>query len=189
MIHTIEVDKKNYNLVKLEWRKTNFTFNNKPIGLTLHLLHNDYYMNRLNIIIPLDFVNDKIEEGFKNIYYNKMENLFKAFNPEIDISTNNFSKKKFFNLDKKFTKLNNSFSDIGLINDIEIKNKNKFNLFFKYLRKYNINDINTNQLLKEDQIPIYQCCDKTIGPIIKINLCQLKTIIENNIYFRVKIYN
>jgi len=75
MIHTIEVDKKNYNLVKIEWRKTNFTYNKKPVGLTLHLLHNDYNMNRLNIIIPLDFITENInlEEGFKNIYYNKQK--------------------------------------------------------------------------------------------------------------------
>ena len=29
LIHTIEVDNKNYNLVKVELRKTNFTINNK----------------------------------------------------------------------------------------------------------------------------------------------------------------
>jgi hypothetical protein len=155
LINTIEVDNKNYNLLQIEWRNTNFTFNNTQIGITLHLIHSDYITsNKLNIIIPLDFVEniDNIE-SFKNVYYNKMDSFFK---PAI-ANINNI----------------NSF--------IENKLKGTFRLNLKYKRKYNIKQINTNLLLNnKNNIPIYQCCKNTIGTITQINLCLLKKIIESN---------
>ena len=186
LIHTIEVDDKNYNLVQVEWRKTNFQFNGKPIGLSLHLIHSDYKTSeKLNIIIPLDLVDDNENvESFRNIFYNKMDNFFKIKTPEI-IDEN---KKTFSNLDKTIADLKNSFSDIGNINENTNKLKGKFNLSIKYKRKYNIKNININSLLKnKNEIPIYQCCKNTIGPVIKMNLCSLKTIIEsNNMYYIIK---
>ena len=36
-------------------------------------------------------------------------------------------------------------------------------------------------IFKDDiNIPKYECCGKTIGPTHNMNLCPLKTIIENN---------
>jgi hypothetical protein len=209
LIHTIEVDNKNYNLVKVEWRKTNFTINNKPIGLSLHLIHSDYQsINNFIIIIPLDLNNldtnlnnsqnntninntildetndetndttnditndttndtsqDIIQtESFKNIFYKKMDKFFKKYNPVIDNITKNISLKDIKNINKDIKKL-----------------KNKFNLSINYFkRKYDIKNININSLIKKDDIPIYECCKKTIGNVINMNLCQLKIIIENN---------
>lgn len=186
LLHTIEVDNNNYNLVKIEWRKTNFTLNNKPIGLTLHLIHSDYKTSaKLNIIIPLDLIdiNENIE-SFKNIFYNKMDNFFKTHIPTSLVDT----KRTFSNLDNSITDLSNSFSDIGDTTENTNEFKNKFNLSINYKRKYNIKNININSLLKnKNEIPIYQCCKNTIGPIIYMNLCLLKIIIEsNNMYYIIK---
>ena len=155
LINTIEVNNKNYNLLQIEWRNTNFTFNNIPIGLTLHLIHSDYKTTeQLNIIIPLDFVEniDNIE-SFKNVYYNKMDSFFKT-STTISNNVNSFTKNNL---------------------------KEKFRLNLNYKRKYNIKKINTNLLLNnKNNIPIYQCCKNTIGTITQINLCLLKNIIESN---------
>jgi len=156
LIHTIEVENKNYNLIQIEWRKTDFSYNKKPIGLTLHLIHSDYKtIDKLNIIIPLDFVeNINNVESFKNINYRKMDSFFALHTP-----TN--------------------------VENINVEKTNKiqdnFNLFINYNKKYNINNINTNLLLKNNNdIPIYECCKNTIGKITHMNLCLLKTIIELN---------
>lgn len=209
LINTIEVDNKNYNLVKVEWRKTNFTINNKPVGLSLHLIHSDYQsINNFIIIIPLDLNNldtinntsqpvnnisqpvnnisqtvnnldtndtndtnldtsldtDIIQtESFKNIFYKKMNKFFKKYNPLLDNITKDIKKDIKKDIEKNIEKL-----------------KNKFNLSINYKRKYNIKNININSLIKKDDIPVYECCKNTIGHIIRMNLCQLKTIIENN---------
>jgi len=158
LINTIEVDNENYNLLQVEWRNTNFTFNNTPIGLTLHLIHSDYKTsNKLNIIIPLDFVEDIDNiESFKNVFYNKMDTYFTP------------------------ATVNNN-SDILFPKNSENKLTGKFRLNMKYKRKYNIKKINTNLLLNDkNNIPIYQCCKNKIGAIIQINLCILKIIIESN---------
>jgi hypothetical protein len=157
LINTIEVDNENYNLLQVEWRNTNFTFNNTPIGITLHLIHSDYKTsNKLNIIIPLDFVEDVDNiESFKNVFYNKMDTYFTP------ATVNNKSDTSFSKNENKLT--------------------HKFRLNLKYKRKYNIKKINTNLLLNEkNNIPIYQCCKNTIGTITQINLCILKNIIESN---------
>jgi hypothetical protein len=217
LIHTIEVDNKNYNLVKVELRKTNFTINNKQIGLTLHLIHTDYRsINNFIIIIPLDLNNldqnnnilddtnlddtnlddtnlddtnldntnldDTTTESFKNIFYKKMDNFFKKYNPLKDINKEISLKDITRNIPlKDITKeINNINKDIKNINKDIKKLKNQFNLSISYKRKYDIKNININSLVKKDDIPIYECCKNTIGNIIRMNLCQLKTIIENN---------
>jgi len=202
LIHTIEVDNKNYNLVKVEWRKTNFTINNKPIGLSLHLIHSNYQsINNFIIIIPLDLNNlddinlddtnlddtnlddtNDITESFKNIFYKKMDNFFKKYNPLKDINKEISLKDITRNIPlKDITKeINNINKDIKNINKDIKKLKNQFNLSISYKRKYDIKNININSLIKKDDIPLYECCKNTIGNIIRMNLCQLKTIIENN---------
>ena len=164
LVHTIEIDNNNYNLVQIEWRKTNFMFNGKPIGLTLHLIHSDFKnLEKLNIIIPLDFLeSDENIESFKNVFYKRMDNFFKTHVP-----------KAIEKLDKMI--------DLN-------KMKGKFNLSIKYKRKYNIKDININSLLKnKEEIPIYECCKNTVGAVIHMNLCILKTIIESsNVYYIIK---
>jgi hypothetical protein len=179
LMHTIEVDNKNYNLVQIEWRKTNFSFNNNPIGLTLHLIHSDFNnLEKLIIIIPLDFVDDTGNiETFKNVFYNKMDDFFTVRVPQAI----NTEVKKFSNLDDTLADIGNSFFDIGNITEKTNNLKGKFKLSIKYKRKYDIKNINTDSLIKnQNEIPIYQCCKNTIGPTIHMNLCLLKSIIESN---------
>jgi len=89
LLHTVNIDNISYNLLQIEWRKTNFTFNNINVGLTLHLIHSSYdSVNKLIIVIPLDFVdnselNDNLE-GFRNIKYYKMDSYLKNHIPEIN---------------------------------------------------------------------------------------------------------
>lgn len=157
------INNKIYYLIQIEWRKTNFTFNNKKVGLTLHLIHTDFKSSdKLIIIIPLDLVkninNINIIENMENINHNK----------------------KFANVDNIISNINNIFEDTS--NYI-----NKFNLSINYKRIYNIKDININLLLKNKNIiPMYQCCKNTIGPVININLCFLKIIIETSKYYIIK---
>jgi len=154
LIHTIEINNYNYNLVQIEWRKTNFTFNGNKVGLTLHLIHSDYETSKkLNIIIPLDLVDEQIE-SFINTNYIKMDNYF-----------------------KKPSDPKNKNKIINNVNEL----KGEFNLLINYKRKYNIKNININSLLKnKDDIPNYQCCKNTIGNRVHINMCLLKPIIELN---------
>jgi hypothetical protein len=163
LIHTIEVDNINYNLVQIEWRKTNFTYNNNKIGLTLHLIHSNFKSSeKLNIIIPLDFIEnvDNIE-SFKNTFYNKMDSFFKTNIPNADN--------------------NNILSNTNNITESTNNSKSKFKLSENYKRKYNIKKVNTNSLLNSNiEIPTYQCCKNTSGPTMNTNLCLLKTIIESN---------
>lgn len=186
LLHTIEIDNINYNLVLVEFRKTNFTFDGKPIGLTLHLTHSDYNkQEKFNIIIPLDFVDDDENiETFKNLFYNKIDNFFTKHIPEAleKIDNKNIHLindiNNIGNVKKKTDYLKNKFNNL----------KNKFNLFIKYNRIYNIKDLNINKILHDqNQIPSYQCCKNTIGPVIHMNLCLLKVIIEkNNLFYIIK---
>ena len=163
LIHTIEVDKKNYNLIQIDIRKTNFTYNNKIIGLTLHLIHSDYVsLYNFNIIIPLDFVSDISSiETFKNINYKKMNTFFKKHIPSTI----------------------NTIKNSGTVASTSTNNKsnNAYNLLIKYKRPYNIKKINTNFLFSsKTEIPTTNGYVNTTGPIVNLNLCSLKPIIENN---------
>ena len=194
LLHTIEIDNKNYNLIKIEWRKTNFTINNKSIGLSLHLIHNDYKsINNLIIIIPLDLsIENKntSTEGFKNMLYKKMIDYTNIYNPTSIIDNIKNDNKDKNNIINNITNLKDSIINNHSINS-EFINKNikkieeekdKFNLAIDYVNKnYDVKKINVNLLLKNDiNIPKYECCGKTIGPTHNMNLCPLKTIIENN---------
>jgi len=59
LFHTIEINNKNYNLMSISWKKSNLSYNNKKVGLELHLNHRNYIsINSLIIVIPLDFINE-----------------------------------------------------------------------------------------------------------------------------------
>ena len=164
LIHTIEVDNKNYNLIQIEWRKTNFMFNGKQVGLTLHLIHNNYKTSEnLNIIIPLDLISNYDEiETFININYKKMDDFFTLGSPQVIDKVN------------IITNYNDQINE-----NLKIL-KNKFKLLTNYKRNYDIKVYNIDSLLSDKNvIPQYECCKNTIGPITKINLCKLKTIIES----------
>jgi hypothetical protein len=57
MLHTCIINDIVYNLVKIEFTKSNLTYNNKNVGLELHLIHRNYNnINNHTIILPLDFI-------------------------------------------------------------------------------------------------------------------------------------
>jgi hypothetical protein len=193
---TIDIEGKNYNLIKIEWKKCNFMWNGKPIGLILKLIHNDFVsINNFNIIIPLDLIQEV--EGFKNINYIKDNtpntDTYLEYIDIKDIVTN----KKYFNLDNTYTNIQNSFPDINDITIFEkqngmdynksqnnIDNTNeigKFNLSLQYNRNYDIEKYSANKLIHQTkQIPVYQCCKNSVGPLLTQDLCILNTIINNN---------
>jgi hypothetical protein len=160
----MKIDDKNYYLIQIEWRKTNFTIDNKKIGLTLHLIHTDYISpNKVIIIIPLDLVKDKNEI---NIVEN-MINIDKLLD-KLDIDVD---KKKMIKVNDI---LNNIYENVKTLSGY-------YKLFIEYKRKYDIKNVNVDLLLKNKiEIPMFQCCKNTIGPVTNIDLCVLKKIIETS---------
>ena len=165
LLHTIEIDDHNYNLIKIEWRKTNFTINNKPIGLSLHLIHNDYKsINNFIIIIPLDLSIENKSVENNNVENNNVENNNVENNnvENNNIENNNVENNNVENnnvegfkntLYKKMTDYTKIYNPTNIINnsanvkDSILNNnsinpnneniivKNKFNLSFDYLNK------------------------------------------------------
>jgi hypothetical protein len=132
-----------------------------------------------------------IVEDFKDVYYNKMDeslsmvaNINGVDENTYSIVTNEIDKTKYFNLDHTLADIRNSFGDIDTSNGNTINDIDKFNLQLQYSRNYDINKYSINKLLNNfTQIPNYQCCSIVIGPLIGINLCPLKKIIESNPQF------
>ncbi len=61
LFNTIEINDKNFNLMSIAWKRSPFTYNNKRVGLDLHLIHRNYIsIYNLVIVIPLDLVYDGI---------------------------------------------------------------------------------------------------------------------------------
>jgi hypothetical protein len=176
--NTVEIDGKNYNLTKVLFKRSKLNWQNKNIGLELHLIHNNYESNKNVIfIIPLDLVNNpkKNIEGFRNIFYNTMDKTIKTANELVD-GTQNFVNNLHDN--------QNLISSINSIKETIIKEINKFNLNLQYAKGYNIDSVSVNNLLNNiDSIPEYKCCGTTYGPEINFNLCNIETILNNMAIF------
>uniref|UniRef100_A0A6C0D846 Alpha-carbonic anhydrase domain-containing protein n=1 Tax=viral metagenome TaxID=1070528 RepID=A0A6C0D846_9ZZZZ len=176
--HTIEIDGKNYNLIKVIFKRSRLSWQNKNIGLELHLIHNNYESNKnVSFIIPLDLVNTPTKniETFRNVFYNTMDSTIKTANELID-GTQNFVNSIHDN--------QNLISDINLVKETILKEINKFNLNLKYNKRYDVNSISVNNLLNNiNVIPEYKCCGTTYGPEINFNLCNLETILNNMVIF------
>jgi hypothetical protein len=270
MIQTVEIGGVDYNLSKVEWKTSPFSWKDKQVGIDLHLIHTNYKsMTTVTILIPLDLLSAsiiansseavklpqssslnpinsletnsssnsikseeksenvnssnpinstsiidlsnttkilkptlvfnfddpiktvKILEDFKDINYNKMDESFSIVESITGVDeniyatlTNETDKAKYFNLDHTLADIRNSFADIGTLNGNTLIDIGKFNLQIEYSRNYDINKHSVNKLLDSfTQIPNYQCCSKVIGPLIGINLCPLKKIIESNPQF------
>lgn len=221
MIQTLEINGITYNLSKIEWKISCFSWQNKQVGIDLHLVHTNYnLMTTLSIVIPLDLLNlsqdinsEKIlnksnelnvlsssnnliepidlSEGFKNVYYKKMDESFNIVENIIGTDqntyaqvTNDIDKTKYFNLDHNMADIRNSFGDIDISNGNPLVDIGKFNL--QYNKKYDINKYSINKLLNNTiQIPTYHCCSTVIGPIIELNLCHLKKIIDSNSIYHI----
>jgi hypothetical protein len=70
LFNTIEINDKNFNLISIAWKRSKFTYNNKRVGLDLHLIHRNYIsIYNLVIVIPLDLISDDI------IAYNSNNNI------------------------------------------------------------------------------------------------------------------
>jgi hypothetical protein len=143
--HTIEFDNTNYNLISLRWKISKFSYNNRPVGLELQLVHQNYEsINNLIIILPLDLINNNNIESFKNINYAKMSNKFNLYTDSIleDYDNNNFIDPLYFQK--------------GIKTDLVISNlKNIYNLNLKHNdSKYSLNKLISSEVL----IPNYECC-------------------------------
>lgn len=191
LFHTIEIDNKNYNLMSISWKKSNFSYNDKKVGLELHLNHKNYIsLYSLIIVIPLDFVNDNInaynentententKEDFKNIGYSKMIDL-----PNQEESNPLFIKDQP-DPESSSPTIKVDEERINLEKRKEFQ-KNTFNLNSN--SKSIINDLLYNELF----IPEYKCCVDTISQVQKFNLCNLTNIVlENTTYYQLEDHN
>jgi hypothetical protein len=158
---------------------------------------NTQTINSTNNDIEVIDVNDKLyhSEGFKNLFYNKkLSDDFDGLtaqidNIDIDINIDNsvvekdIIKKNYFNLNNTFANTKNSFPDINsqmLSENSYNHEKNKFNLKITYKKSFDVNKITLNNLLyNTNQIPLYQCCSDSIGPIMLFNLSNLQLIFKN----------
>jgi hypothetical protein len=182
--HTIELDGNNYNLLSIAFKKTQFSWKQQEIGLAIHLKHTNYLaMHTMTIIIPLDLV--KPIEDFKNIFYNKKLSTLL----EDDTYLNNIAedekeiiRKDYFNLNNNYANIGNSFPDINeniYENNNTVKKINTFNLNIQYNKKFDIDNI-----ISINNIPSYQCCKNSVGPLSKIIFYNIESIINNsNIFY------
>ena len=174
--HTIELDGNNYNLISIAFKKTQFSWKQQEIGLAIHLNHTNYLsIATMTIIIPLDLT--KSVENFKNIFYNKKLSTVL----EDDTYLNNIAddekeiiRKDYFNLNNNYANIGNSFPDINE-NKSSVKEINNFNLNIQYKNKIDIDNI-----ISINNIPSYQCCTDSIGPLSKIIFYNIESIINNN---------
>jgi len=179
LLHICTINNIDFNLIKIEFVKSNLTYNNKPIALELHLIHN-YYNNINNyiIVLPLDFTSNV--ETFINIDPAEISNLSNTLLGQ----TNNIIKNY------NFTELSNlSNTLLEKTNDIK-KNINsyinKYNLGYIYERNYDIYKISVNNLFNySNDIPKYECCGVTIGSLKKTDLCQIQTIVNEMTSFKI----
>jgi hypothetical protein len=164
--HTIEVDNVNYNLTSLRWKLSKFTYNNIPVGLELHLVHQNFNsLHKLNIVVPLDLINNNIEP-FKNLNYTKMTNAYNIYTDTKlnDHDNNTFIDPLYFQKGKKIELLIKSM-------------KNTFNLNRKYTKtKYSINKLIPSEVL----LPSYECCKDSIGQELRFHFCDLQEILSKN---------
>lgn len=168
LIHTIEVDNENFNLIKIEWVRNNFKYNGREIGLCLQLIHNNYILPyHVKIIFPLNLVSSSIET-FENLFYNKNADILND-GGQYDWQDLNDIEDHLFDFNKQ--KIQNSFADIGNLDDNY--SNDQFNLLID-------NQDNKVDILDINDIPIYQCCKNTIGNYTNINLCNLANLVKSN---------
>lgn len=205
LVNTVEINSLNYNLIKLEWKRSRFLYNNNPVGLQLHIMLNSFKdINNVFIVIPLDLKNTTIE-SFVNLFYyknlNEEINGYKNDDNYINLKKTNIINENdvqyvniadvdtriinenYFNGNNTYANIKNSFPDINDNGDIfkNIENDhNKYNLNLEY----GILDNNLDNLLTNvNQIPTYQCCKVSIGPIVNFKLCNLEKLLNNTTKF------
>jgi hypothetical protein len=165
--HTIDIDNINYNLTSLRWKLSKLSYNGIPVGLELHLVHQNFNsLHKLNIVLPLDLINNNKVESFKNINYTKMTNAYNVYtDTELsDYDNNKFIDPLYFQKEKKTEMLIKSL-------------KNNFNLNRTYKdTKYSVNKLIPSELL----LPNYECCKDSIGQELRFNFCDLQEILSKN---------
>lgn len=167
LIHTMEIDNQNYNLLKIEWVRNNFQYNGREVGLCLQLVHSSYLSpQQIKIVFPLNLVVDQATEAFENLFYNKNADLLNNGGHYDWQDLNDIQDLKF---DFNKQNIQNSFSDIGDLDDNY--SSGQFNLHLDNQDKF-ISLVNPND------IPIYQCCKNTIGNYLNINLCNLANLMK-----------
>lgn len=162
LLHTIEIDNQNYNLLKIEWVRNNFQYNGREVGLCLQLVHTNYLSpNQIKIVFPLNLIANQSTEAFENLFYNKTADLLNNGGHYDWQDLNDIQDLKF---DFNKQNIQNSFSDIGDLDDEY--SSGQFNLLLD-------NQEELNNLLDINDIPIYQCCKNTIGNYMNTNLCNV----------------
>ena len=172
---TCDINFNNYNLIKVEFRKSKFSYNNNAVGLELHLVHINYdSLPNYNIIIPLDLTNDPYydnTENFVNILYKKMDFTVKPYENEFAKITDETQ------LDATILKNNNIYNIIQ-------GEKGIFNLNLNYKRPYDIILTSVNEFIDDSNLIInYECCGTIIGQVKQFNLFLLNSIINSTSNF------
>ena len=202
-IHTAEFNGENYNMISVMFKKSQLSWNGIPIGLEFHIVFNNFKdIQNLSIVIPLDLIsntNNNIET-FQNVLYDNTFGIDTLPDPIYDNTVNqseveiNPVIKDYFNSSNKFSKGLNSFPDINdhmfdTINSgvsTTIETVNKYNLNITYDKPYDINKITLNNLIfSSNHIPIYQCCNDTIGAFLQLDFSNVETILKNTKNFYV----
>ena len=134
--HTIDIDNVNYNLTSIRWKRSKLLYDGKPIGLEMHLVHQNFNsIYKLTIVIPLDLTNntnnntnDNNDNNDNNTIDNNNTNDNDNDNDNTNNNTNNNDNndnntiETFKNLNYiKMTKAYNVYTDT-ILNDNENKN-------------------------------------------------------------------
>jgi hypothetical protein len=251
LMNTIEIDRIHYNLLRIAWYRSNFSYQGNPIGLELHLVLNNFRsVNNITFVIPLDLPSNSdniistsqeatldntndVTESFANIFYDRnlgdeltgftsnvhliknsknVNNKKKIVKKNIHnaIRNHNFDTKNdaeygtgihnstivndivkldYFNSNNKHAHIQNSFPDINFVGNIDDNIQDEIGLFdlnINYNKPYDIEKINLNNLLFDtNQIPTYQCCKESTGPLLQLNFSNLEIILQNNSLFNI----
>jgi hypothetical protein len=174
LFNIIKIDNIEYNLSKVSFKKSRLTYENKKIGLNIELMHQNYNsINKIIVVIPLDFIPNKVEsisssdikETFINTNLKKMTLYPDQNNDEL----------YYNNLDATGP-ISTEINDLNFQKKINSE-KNKFNIKFTKNNKTK-NIILDKFIINEVLIPNYVCCTDTVGNVIKFNFCDLQNIIN-----------
>ena len=170
---------------------------------------NDINLQKNNIINKLDKKYSQIKNIDKNILPNIINNIDAKYaqivqlnkkklidinlqkNTIINDFDNNYIKNaqvekkiiknNYFNKNNIYANIKNSFPDINDNGNIFDNIKNDLDKYNLNLKNNNlINDTNLDNLIFNiNQIPTYQCCKASIGPLINFDFSNLEIILKN----------
>jgi len=183
--HVTTINGKDYYLTQVEFKKSNLSWNNKPVGLELQLIHTDYSsVHNTKIILPLDLTDNPSIVTSKNVEssinltdtLHNAENILGSKNMA-NIVSNPIIKVVNNLASNPINLLNNIVSTAtNLVKSVE---KNIHDLGIKYNFNFDLNKV--NNLINNNNfiVPKYNCCRATVGSQQTFYLCEIATIINN----------